>query len=46
VRFPLINCRARALFFSVGTIATKMMASYKEALGQKNIEKLVQIMQI
>lgn len=32
--------------FLVGTIATKMMGSYKEALAQKNIEKLVQIMQI
>lgn len=35
-----------AFLLSVGSIATKMMASYKEALGQKNIEKLVQIMQI
>lgn len=34
------------VLFSVGNVATKMMSSYKEALGQKNIEKLVQIMQI
>ncbi|XP_070504101.1 BBSome complex member BBS2-like [Chironomus tepperi] len=30
----------------VGSAAAKMMSSYKEALEQKNIEKLVQIMEI
>lgn len=34
------------LFTLVGTTATAMMTSYKEALGQKNIEKLVQIMRV
>jgi hypothetical protein len=31
---------------TVGSNAAKMMASYKEALEQKNIEKLIQIMEI
>lgn len=33
-------------FYSVGQLANKMMGSYKEALEQKNIEKLIQIMEI
>jgi hypothetical protein len=32
--------------FSVGSFASQMMASYKAALEQKDIEKLIQIMEI
>lgn len=32
--------------FLVGAVATKMMASYKESLASKNIEKIIQIMEI
>lgn len=36
----------RAQRLRVGSIASKMMSSYKEALQQRNVEKLIQIMKI
>lgn len=36
----------RAQRLRVGTVATQMMTSYKEALAQKDLSKLIQIMEI